>query len=67
MNPFQQLAQLMPQKQAPIQQNFNPEQFKSIIPQLSDSLINKVILQARMQGISEQQIKEGLAIINKYK
>ena len=66
MNPFTQLSQLAAQK-APAQQNFNPEQFKALIPQLSDDLINRVIMQARMQGLSDQQIQEGLTIINKYR
>ena len=66
MNPFTQLSQLVAQK-APARQNFNPEQFKALIPQISDDLINRVIMQARMQGISDQQIQEGLTIINKYR
>lgn len=66
MNPFTQLSQLVAQK-APARQNFNPEQFKKLIPQISDDLINRVIMQARMQGLSDQQIQEGLTIINKYR
>lgn len=66
MNPFTQLSQLVAQK-APARQDFNPEQFKTLIPQISDDLINRVIMQARMQGLSDQQIQEGLTIINKYR
>lgn len=69
MNSFTQLSQLMSrsQPQKSVQQDFDPDKFKAIIPQVPDTLINQTILQARMQGISEEQIRQGLALINKYR
>lgn len=43
---------------------FNPEQFQRLAPQMSNAMLNQVIMQARAQGIPENKIQEGLNYIN---
>lgn len=42
---------------------FNPNQFKQMVPNLTDNMLVQLAQQARAQGISEQQIKQGLEYI----
>ena len=67
MNSFSQLNQLLNNQRNTTNIPFNMEQFKTMIPNAPDSLISKVITQARMQGISENSIQQGIELINKYR
>ena len=67
MNSFSQLNQLLNNRNNVVNAPFNMEQFKTMIPNAPDSLISKVIAQARMQGISEEHIRQGIEVINKYR
>lgn len=52
------------------QQNFpafNPQKMKSLMPGISNQQMEQFKQQARMMGISEQQIEEGIALLNKLK
>lgn len=45
----------------------NIQQFQQWLPQINDNMLSQLAAQARQQGISEQDIQNGLNIINKLK
>ena len=45
----------------------NPEQFKQIVPSLSQSFLDQLVRQAKEKGISEQDIVDGLKFIKSMK
>lgn len=49
----------MPQIQQPI----NQAQFQQFIPKITDENLKQLVAQARQQGISEEQIKQGLEFV----
>lgn len=49
------------QKQQPI----DPEKFKALAHNLNENLLNQLAQRARLQGISEEDIKSGMEIIKK--
>lgn len=49
------------QKQPPI----DPQKFKALAHNLNDNLLNQLAQRARLQGISEQDIQQGMEIIKK--
>ena len=49
----------MPQIQQPI----NQSQFQQFIPKITDENLKQLVAQARQQGISEEQIKQGLEFV----
>lgn len=49
----------MPTAQQPI----NQTQFQQFIPKISDENLKQLVAQARQQGISEEQIKQGLEFV----
>lgn len=46
---------------------FNLEQFKRFVLTLNDNSLNQFVQQARAQGISENDIKTGIDLINSLK
>ncbi len=46
---------------------FNEAQFKQIVPQLTDNILQQFIDEARRQGISDGDITAGLQYINSLK
>ena len=42
---------------------FNLDQFKTFIPKINDNMLSELVKQARIQGISEQDIEQGLNLI----
>lgn len=52
--------QKMGMKNIPI----NQQQFKQFLPMMNENMLNQLITQARQQGISEQDIQNGLNFIN---
>ena len=67
MNSFSQLNQLLNNRSNVVNTPFDMEQFKTMITNAPDSLISKVISQARAQGVSEEHIRQGIELINKYR
>ena len=61
-NPFQ---MLMNMNMFNNKQNvpFNLDQFKTFIPKINDNMLSELVKQARIQGISEQDIEQGLNLI----
>lgn len=63
----------MPLPQMPVPQNrpqqtppgIDPQAFINYLPQLNGNMLEQLIQQARSQGISEQQIQEGLAVMKR--
>ena len=49
----------MPTTQQPI----NQTQFQQFIPKITDENLKQLVAQARQQGISEEQIKQGLEFV----
>lgn len=49
----------MPQIQQPI----NQSQFQQFMPKITDENLKQLVAQARQQGISEEQIKQGLEFV----
>ena len=45
------------------QQPINQTQFQQFIPKISDENLKQLVAQARQQGISEEQIKQGLEFV----
>ena len=41
----------------------NQQQFRQFLPQLNNNMIEQIVAQARQQGISEQDIQNGLNFI----
>ena len=62
MNYFNQMYGAMPQQQRNPQ--FNQQVFAQKIKQVNDQFLNQVVEQARAQGISEQDIQNGINLIN---
>lgn len=66
-NPFQMMAQMMPQNRqlAPTQQTpqFDPQQFRQFAITLNDQSLNQFAQLARQRGISEQDIQAGIRYI----
>lgn len=62
MNYFNQMYGAMPQQQRNPQ--FNQQIFTQKIKQVNDQFLNQVVEQARAQGISEQDIQNGINLIN---
>lgn len=58
-NPMEQLAQ---QKQNQSQQ-IDPNKFRQIVPSLNDNILSQLVTQARLQGISDSDIRAGLDFI----
>lgn len=54
-------APMMAQKQPPL----DPEKFKALAHNLNDGLLQQLAQRARLQGISEEDIKSGMEIIKK--
>lgn len=46
-------------------QQIDPEKFKALAHNLNDNLLNQLAQRARLQGISEQDIQQGMEIIRK--
>lgn len=42
----------------------NQQQFRQFLPQLNNNMIEQIVAQARQQGISEQDIQNGLNFIS---
>ena len=55
------LPQQLQQKQQPI----DPQKFKALAHNLNDGLLNQLAQRARLQGISEEDIQQGMEIIKK--
>ena len=47
--------------------NVNPQQFKAWLPNMNQNMLNQLVLQARQQGIPENEIQAGLQFINQFK
>lgn len=62
MNYFNQMYGAMPQQQRNPQ--FNQQIFTQKIKGVNDQFLNQVVEQARAQGISEQDIQNGINLIN---
>ena len=45
------------------QQPINQTQFQQFIPKITDENLKQLVAQARQQGISEEQIKQGLEFV----
>ena len=45
------------------QQPINQAQFQQFIPKITDENLKQLVAQARQQGISEEQIKQGLEFV----
>lgn len=61
MNNFNPFANFGQQNMGP---QINPSQFKTYLPQINENMMNQLIQQARQQGISEEEIQQGLNFIN---
>lgn len=46
---------------------FNEQQFYSMLPALTNEHLQNIVAQARLQGISEKEIEEGLSFIAQLK
>lgn len=62
MSYFNQMYGATPQQQRNPQ--FNQQIFTQKIKQVNDQFLNQVVEQARAQGISEQDIQNGINLIN---
>ena len=58
--PFNQSMPSAPKTQTPA---FDPQQFSQIAATLNQSALEKLVMMARMQGISDKDIQDGLSII----
>ena len=45
------------------QQPINQAQFQQFVPKITDENLKQLVAQARQQGISEEQIKQGLEFV----
>ncbi len=45
------------------QQPINQTQFQQFMPKITDENLKQLVAQARQQGISEEQIKQGLEFV----
>lgn len=45
----------------------NQEQFRQIVPNLSENFLEQLVKQAKSQGISEKDIEDGLKFIKNLK
>lgn len=57
---FNQNMQSAPATQTPA---FDPQQFSQIVATLNQPALEKLVMMARMQGISDKDIQDGLSII----
>lgn len=48
-------------------QNIDIKKLKQALPQLDDNKLQRLVAQARLQGVSEQDIEAGLQIIQQLK
>ena len=65
MNPMQMISQMFGQSgQLP---EFDEIKFRQFLPRLNDQNLNQIIQQAKMMGIPENQIEEGIKIIKSFK
>ena len=48
-------------------QNIDVKKLKQALPQLDDNKLQRLVAQARLQGVSEQDIEAGLQIIQQLK
>ena len=63
-NPFQAMFQQMqPQPRQPQIPQFDLQQFRQFAITLNDNALNNFAQMARMQGISEQDIQQGIKFI----
>ena len=62
MNYFNQQYGAMPQQRKNMQ--FNQQIFTQKIRQINAQFLNQIVDQARAQGISEQDIQDGINLIN---
>lgn len=51
----------------PKQNTINPQQFKQMVPMLNQNILQQLVQQARSQGISDQDIQQGLNYIQSLK
>lgn len=51
----------------PLMSNSNAQIFQQNIGKLNDTILSQLVTQARNQGIAENQIQQGLKIINQMK
>lgn len=66
-NPFNMLMNKQMSSVGPKQNSINPQQFKQMVPMLNQNILQQLVQQARAQGISEQDIQEGLNYIQNLK
>lgn len=64
MNYYNRNMPLPPQLQQK-QQPIDPQKFKALAHNLNDGLLNQLAQRARLQGISEEDIQQGMEIIKK--
>lgn len=69
MNSFNPFNMLMNKQinSAPKQIIINPQQFKQMVPMLNQNILQQLVQQARNQGISDQDIQQGLNYIQSLK
>ncbi|MCQ2242035.1 hypothetical protein [Treponema sp.] len=64
-DPMQMMNQMFGQSgQLP---QFDEIKFRQFLPKLNDQNLNQIIQQARMMGIPDRQIEEGMRIIKSFK
>lgn len=61
MNYYNNMQQMAPMQRQPL----DPQKFKMLAHNLNDNLLNQLAQRARLQGISEQDIQQGMEIIKK--
>lgn len=52
-----------PQSQNTAMPQINPTQFKQFVPKITTDNLKQLVIQARQQGMPEEQIQEGLEFI----
>lgn len=69
MNSFNPFNMLMNKQinSTPKQTIINPQQFKQMVPMLNQNILQQLVQQARSQGISDQDIQQGLNYIQSLK
>ena len=69
MNSFNPFNMLMNKQMnsTPKQNTINPQQFKQMVPMLNQNILQQLVQQARSQGISDQDIQQGLNYIQSLK
>lgn len=46
---------------------FNEEMFRKLLPRLDNGMVEQAVRQARMSGIPEQVIQQGMDILKRFK